>query len=275
MKVEQLSIFLENKAGRLAQVTKTLAEAGINIRALSLADTSDFGILRLIVNDTEKAINIMKEAGFTVGRTAVVAVEVDDKPGGLNNILEALSGQNVNVEYMYAFVQEGGGSATMIFRFDRIDQAIEVLKGSSQVQYGPFTTGGAINLVSTPIPNSFSGKANISYGSKNTFKSHTSVGSSWKHFGYMVEYLRYQSDGFKKYEDHAAKGFKRNDIIAKIRVKTDHVKGVNHALELKFGYADENSDETYVGLSADDFKKTPFLRYAGSQMDKLLSLIHI
>lgn len=148
-------------------------------------------------------------------------------------------------------------------------EAIEVLKGSSQVQYGPFTTGGAINLVSTPIPNSFSGKANLSYGSKNTFKSHTSVGSSWKHFGYMVEYLRYQSDGFKKYEDHAAKGFKRNDIIAKIRVKTDHVKGVNHALELKFGYADENSDETYVGLSADDFKKTPFLRYAGSQMDKL------
>ena len=148
-------------------------------------------------------------------------------------------------------------------------EAIEVLKGSSQVQYGPFTTGGAINLVSTPIPNSFSGKANISYGSKNTFKSHTSVGSSWKHFGYMVEYLRYQSDGFKKYEDHAVKGFKRNDIIAKIRVKTDHVKGVNHALELKFGYADENSDETYVGLSADDFKKTPFLRYAGSQMDKL------
>lgn len=148
-------------------------------------------------------------------------------------------------------------------------EAIEVLKESSQVQYGPFTTGGAINLVSTPIPNSFSGKANISYGSKNTFKSHTSVGSSWKHFGYMVEYLRYQSDGFKKYEDHAAKGFKRNDIIAKIRVKTDHVKGVNHALELKFGYADENSDETYVGLSADDFKKTPFLRYAGSQMDKL------
>lgn len=129
MKVEQLSIFLENKAGRLAQVTKTLAEAGI-IR-ISLADTSDFGILRLIVNDTEKAINIMKEAGFTVGRTAVVAVEVDDKPGGLNNILEALSGQNVNVEYMYAFVQEGGGSATMIFRFDRIDQAIEVLKAKN------------------------------------------------------------------------------------------------------------------------------------------------
>ena len=148
-------------------------------------------------------------------------------------------------------------------------EAIEVMKGSSQVQYGPFTTGGAINLVSTPIPNNFSGKANISYGSKNTFKSHAAIGSNWKHFGYMVEYLRYQSDGFKRYEDYAAEGFKRNDIIAKMVVKTDKVRGVNHALELKFGYAGENSDETYVGLSADDFKKTPFLRYAGSQMDKL------
>ena len=148
-------------------------------------------------------------------------------------------------------------------------EAIEVLKGSSQVQYGPFTTGGAINLVSSPIPNNFSGKANISYGSKNTFKSHAAIGSNWKHFGYMVEYLRYQSDGFKRYEDYAAEGFKRNDIIAKMVVKTDKVRGVNHALELKFGYAGENSDETYVGLSADDFKKTPFLRYAGSQMDKL------
>lgn len=148
-------------------------------------------------------------------------------------------------------------------------EAIEVLKGSSQVQYGPFTTGGAINLVSTPIPNTFSGKADISYGSKNTFKSHATIGSSWKHFGYMVEYLRYQSDGFKRYEDYAAEGFKRNDIIAKMMVKTDKVRGVNHALELKFGYAGENSDETYVGLSADDFRKTPFLRYAGSQMDKL------
>lgn len=148
-------------------------------------------------------------------------------------------------------------------------EAIEVLKGSSQVQYGPFTTGGAINLVSTPIPNNFSGKANISYGSKNTFKSHAAIGSNWKHFGYMVEYLRYQSDGFKRYEDYAAEGFKRNDIIAKMVVKTDKVRGVNHALELKFGYAGENSDETYVGPSADDFKKTPFLRYAGSQMDKL------
>ncbi|GAA6258037.1 TonB-dependent receptor [Bacteroides sp. f07] len=148
-------------------------------------------------------------------------------------------------------------------------EAVEVLKGSSQVQYGPFTTGGAINMVSTPIPNSFSGKANLSYGSKNTFKSHTYIGNMWKHFGFLVEYLRYQSGGFKKYEDHSIKGFIRDDFITKVMVKTDKGMGVNHALELKFGYADENSDETYVGLSEDDFKKTPFFRYAGSQMDEM------
>jgi hypothetical protein len=106
MKVEQISIFLENKAGRLAEVTRILGEGGINIRALSLADTSDFGILRLIVNDHEKAKKILKEHGFTVGRTEVVAVEVEDRPGGLSSILQILYEAGINVEYMYAFVQQ-------------------------------------------------------------------------------------------------------------------------------------------------------------------------
>ena len=105
MIVEQISIFLENKAGRLVEVTRALAEAHINIRALSLADTSDFGILRVIVDDTEKAKMVLKERGLTVGRTNVVAVEVNDQPGGLDHILEVLSEKNINVEYMYAFVQ--------------------------------------------------------------------------------------------------------------------------------------------------------------------------
>ena len=141
MKVEQLSIFLENKAGRLAEVTQTLKEAGINIRALSLADTSDFGILRLIVDDTAKAEAVLKKGGFTVGRTFVVGVVVDDNPGGLNAILEILSAYDVNVEYMYAFVQKDGSSATLIFRFDRIDQAIEVLKSKGI----PIITADQIN----------------------------------------------------------------------------------------------------------------------------------
>ncbi len=128
MKVEQLSIFLENKAGRLAEVTAVLAENAINLRALSLADTSDFGILRMIVDQTEKAKELLKAAGFTVGVTHVVAVEVDDRPGGLNTILQVFREAKVNVEYMYAFVQSEGKNATMIFRFNRIDQAIAALE---------------------------------------------------------------------------------------------------------------------------------------------------
>lgn len=128
MKVEQISIFLENRAGRLADVTRVLSESGVNIRALSLADTSDFGILRLIVTDHEKAKAALKEKGFTVGRTNVVAVEVDDQPGGLHTILDLLTSNSVNVEYMYAFVQQSGKNAVLIFRFDRTDQAIELLQ---------------------------------------------------------------------------------------------------------------------------------------------------
>ena len=128
MHVEQISVFLENKAGRLSEVTGILAEAGINIRALALADTSDFGVLRLIVDNIELANSVLKENGFTVGKTEVVAAEVEDRPGGLNNILDALLAESINVEYMYAFVRRASHDAIMIFRFDNIDNAIDVLK---------------------------------------------------------------------------------------------------------------------------------------------------
>ncbi|EMG37594.1 ACT domain protein [Desulfocurvibacter africanus PCS] len=131
MKADQLSIFLENRAGRLAEVTKSLSDAGINIRALSLADTSDFGILRLIVSDFEKARQVLKEKGFTVGRTSVVAVAVPDRPGGLHELLELFGKNGINVEYMYAFVQQSGTNATIIFRFDRTEQAIELLQANN------------------------------------------------------------------------------------------------------------------------------------------------
>jgi hypothetical protein len=127
MKVEQISIFIENKSGRLAEVTRVLGEAGINIRALSLADTSDFGILRLIVNKTDQAKTVLKEKGFTVNKTDVVAVEVPDRPMGLFGILEILDQGKVNVEYMYAFVERCGENAVIIFRFDNTEEAIQVL----------------------------------------------------------------------------------------------------------------------------------------------------
>jgi hypothetical protein len=127
MKVEQIAIFLENKSGRMAEITATLAQNGINIRAMSLADTADFGILRLIVNDTEKARKVLKDSGFTVGTTEVLVAEVSDKPGGLAHVLQIIKEGNLNIEYMYAFTQKSGGTGLIIFRFDELDRAIEIL----------------------------------------------------------------------------------------------------------------------------------------------------
>jgi len=128
MKVKQLSIFLENQSGRLAEVTGALGTQGINIRALSLADTSGFGILRLIVNDITKAREILHEKGFTVRETDVIAVEIPDSPGGLAKVLKALSETGFNVEYMYAFVQKSKENAVVIFRIESIDEAIKALQ---------------------------------------------------------------------------------------------------------------------------------------------------
>jgi len=128
MHVEQIAVFLENKSGRLAEITALLAYHAINIRALSVADTADFGILRLIVDDVDKAKKVLKENGFTVGTTTVIAVEVADRSGGLASVLRTIEQEGLNVEYMYAFVNKSGENAVLIFRFDDIDRAISVLR---------------------------------------------------------------------------------------------------------------------------------------------------
>ena len=130
MKAEQISVFLENKSGRLAEVMRVLGTAQINIRALSIADTSDFGILRIVVNDKEKALTVLKDNNFTVSKTDVVAVEVPDTPGGLSKILDLLDSQKVNVEYMYAFIERHADCAVIIFRFDENDKAVTVLQNA-------------------------------------------------------------------------------------------------------------------------------------------------
>jgi len=128
MKLEQLSIFLENRSGRLAEITGVLARAGINIRALSLADTADFGILRLIVNEPTRAAETLRGNGFTVATNEMVALEVPDRPGGLWEILTAVGEAALNVEYMYAFVRKTQENAVVMFRFDDPDRAIAVLR---------------------------------------------------------------------------------------------------------------------------------------------------
>ena len=126
--MEQISIFLENKPGGLEKVTRLLKDAGINIRTLSMADTTDFGVLRLILNDVEKASRVLKENGLRFSRTTVVAVEVPDRPGGLHEILAVLTKNGINVEYLYAFVERSGQNAVIIFWFDAPEAAIEVLQ---------------------------------------------------------------------------------------------------------------------------------------------------
>lgn len=128
MKVSQLSVFIENKSGRLADVTRTMAEAGINIRALSIADTIDYGLLRLIVDDPAQAKSVLTEGGFTVALTEVLAIEIPDKPGGLAGIIDIFAESGLNIEYMYAFVGTSGENAIVIFRVENVDEAIITLQ---------------------------------------------------------------------------------------------------------------------------------------------------
>ncbi|MBC8059481.1 MAG: hypothetical protein H7Y18_02335 [Clostridiaceae bacterium] len=128
MLIKQLSIFVENKLGRLAEVTKILAVAKIDISALVISDTTDFGVLRLIVNDTEGAHNILKENGFTVRLTDVVAVSISDETGSLSTVLEVLDKEAIEIEYMYAFLGRKIGESPAVFRFEDANKAVEVLQ---------------------------------------------------------------------------------------------------------------------------------------------------
>lgn len=127
MKTTQLSVFLENQPGRLSGPCKLLADAGINILTLSLADTQQFGILRLIVRDWQKAKSVLEKAGCVVKVTEVVATEVADRPGGLAEVLEVLEKAGINIDYMYAFTFRREDKAVLVFRFENPDAAVQVL----------------------------------------------------------------------------------------------------------------------------------------------------
>ncbi len=128
MKIKQISVFLENKWGRLAEVTNLLGENEVNIRALCIADTSDFGILRMIVDNPKKAYNILLENEYTVSQTDVIAVEVEDRPGGLAKILNTLKERMINIEYLYCFIEKSKKTAINIMRIEDIDKTIVILK---------------------------------------------------------------------------------------------------------------------------------------------------
>ena len=130
MYTKQVSIFLENKKGRLADVTGLLKDEGINIRALSLADMPDLGVLRLIVDDRARCLCLLKAQGFAAQETDVIAVEIEDKPGGLHRIVEVLDREGINIEYMYTFFRRGSGSAIVVLKIDDAARAVETLKSN-------------------------------------------------------------------------------------------------------------------------------------------------
>jgi hypothetical protein len=125
--VKQISLFLENKSGRLAEATRAIGNAGVNIRALSVADTSDFGVLRFIADDTDKALSALKAAGFTAAATQVIAAQVPDRAGGLADLLDVLGAAGVNVEYMYAFFKKSHDDAVIILRVEDKDATVKAL----------------------------------------------------------------------------------------------------------------------------------------------------
>jgi hypothetical protein len=127
MQIQQVSVFLENKPGRLASVAEVLRDNKINIRALTIADTSDFGILRMIVNRPEQAHEVLKKAGFTVKQNVVVGVEIDDREGVLYDVMHLCDQRGLNVEYTYSFVEQTSKKAVLFLRFEDPQKAIEVL----------------------------------------------------------------------------------------------------------------------------------------------------
>ena len=127
MGIKQISVFLENTTGRLSEVTKTLANAQINLRAISIADTADFGILRLIVDKNEDAINALNQSGFTTRQTDVAAVEIEDVPGSLAKLMELFQKSQVNIEYLYASLEGKAGKAVVIFKLEDNNKGLEIL----------------------------------------------------------------------------------------------------------------------------------------------------
>ena len=149
-------------------------------------------------------------------------------------------------------------------------EAVEILKGSSQVQYGPFTTGGVINMISTTIPEeNVKAKFQSSYGSYNSNQIYTSIGQSSENIGYVIEYLSMSSDGFKKLNMLENIGFDITDLMGKIRIQSDKNSSTPQFFEVKYHLFDELSNETYLGITKQDFENTPFIRYATSQQDKM------
>ncbi len=137
--IAQVSVFLENKSGRLAELTRVLGNAGINMRALMVADTSEFGVVRIVCDRPHEAVSVLEDAGFGASLTDVVAIEVPDRPGGLADVLDVLGAEGLNVEYAYCFIDPRGSAAVDIVRVDHSARAAAALRAAGIVVREPDT----------------------------------------------------------------------------------------------------------------------------------------
>jgi Fe(3+) dicitrate transport protein len=218
----------------------------------------------------------------------------------INNILRTIPGVNIRDEEGFGLRPNIGLRGTQVNRCAKITlmedgiliapapyadpsayyfptfarmKAVEVLKGSSQIKYGPYTIGGAINLISTPIPDSFKGSVKLSYGSFGTNQQRLWVGDSKENIDYVIEVSRLASNGFKELDNRGKTGFDRKDFMGKLRWQSGQQALIQQSLTLKFVHADETGHESYLGLTYNDFKVNPYRRYAATQKD-ILTLNH-
>lgn len=214
----------------------------------------------------------------------------------INRVLRSISGINIQEEDGYGLRPNIGFRGTGVERSSKINimedgilaapapysapaayyfpnvarmSTVEVRKGSSQIKYGPNTTGGALNLISTPIPTEMAGTAEISLGERSANKIYANFGNRNERFGYMIEALQMGDNGFKQLDNDGDTGFIIRDFVGKFMVRSAPGADIYQRLELKLGYNDQTSDETYLGLSRGDFQMTPFRRYAASQADQM------
>lgn len=164
-------------------------------------------------------------------------------------------------------------SASAAYYFPTVGRIenVEVLKGSSQIQYGPFTTGGAVNMVSKQIPNEFSGDVRFTHGNYNSRNLDATVGYSSENFGFVTQYFNYNSDGFKDLDGGGNTGFNKSDYLGKVRLNTNLDAKVFQSLTLKYQYSEEDSNETYLGLTQNDFEADPYRRYLASAEDNIVT----
>ena len=228
-----------------------------------------------------RQLSMLNQSNVNHVLRSVPGVNVRDEEGfGLRPNI-GLRGTSVNRSAKITLMEDGiliapapyaDPSAYYFPTFARM-QAVEVLKGSSQIKYGPYTVGGAVNLISTAIPKTFKGFAQLAYGSFGTNQQRVWVGDSRSNFDYVFEVNRLASNGFKELDNGGKTGFDRRDVMGKLRWHTSESANIPQSLTLKFLNTTEEGNESYLGLTYEDYKENPLRRYAATQSD-LLDLKH-